>query len=161
MNKIAKYNLTVRDEIMRRTRTTIHTTVVVTLRNGTQRTTTFNRIATDVEVLEDVIETALQAPEDAHVVGVHIFAGTTVEVWTQEKVRTRVYTVPAFLTRWECKPLHISGVLTGYRAERRGPFGHREYRPAYIGDIYKEGSFELARRLAERDAQACNEQEGI
>ena len=156
MNKTTQYSLTVRDG----TSTFIHTTVVVTLRNGTQRTTTFNRIATDAEVLEDVIETALQAPDNAHVVSVHVFTGTAVEVWTWEQVRERVYTVPAFLTQWKTQPVHIGGVLTGYRPERRGPFGHHERKTSYVGNMYEPGSFEKAKELADAWTADLNKQEG-
>lgn len=138
-----------------------HTTVVATLRNGEQRTTTFTYLASVADVLEDVIDTAINAPEDAHIVSVHVFSGTNVEVWSTAQVRERVYSMPVFLTRWECKPRYISGVLTGYRPERRGPFGHHEWKSGYVGNMYVPGSFEKAKELADAWTHDLNRQEGV
>jgi hypothetical protein len=156
---ITQYNKKIAADIRARVRPAT-TTIVATLRDGTQRTTTFTRLATDAEVLEEVLEIALEAPTCAHIVAVHIFAGACVQFWDWERVRTQVYSVPAFLTRWECKPVYVSSNLTGYRAERRGPFGYYEWKPAYVGDTYKVGSFEIARIRAEEHARTLNKREG-
>lgn len=162
MNAMHKYNQALAAELRKRLQhNSVHTTIVATLLDGTQRTTTFTWAATEAEILEDIIGTAINAPTDAYIVAVHIFVGTTVEVWQQEKVRERVYTVPAFLTRWETKPVYISGVLTGYRAERRGPFGYHETRKLYAGNMYVPGSFECARLQADDDTLDLNKREGL
>jgi len=156
---ITQYNKTVAADIRARVRPAT-TTVVATLRDGTQRTTTFTRLATDAEVLEEVLEMALEAPTCTHIVAVHIFAGACVQFWDWERVRTHVYSVPAFLTRWKCEAVYIGGNLTGYRAERRGPFGHHEWRAGYVGNMYEEGSFALARELAQAETDDLNKREG-